>query len=112
MKSLFFPRLGAILGIFFIYIGAYLFIMMTSTNASDKHSSFIQSTFAMIKPYLSNQNNPYIGGMNTSVNYPAPTSYSVARVNLTVSPTPIALVVTSSTSNKTVVIPVPVRHSH
>ncbi|MFA6090456.1 MAG: hypothetical protein WC774_01620 [Candidatus Gracilibacteria bacterium] len=112
MKSLFFPRLGAILGIFFIYIGAYLFIMITSTNVSDKHSSLIQSTFALITPYLSNQNNTYINNVNTSVNYPAPTSYSVARVNLTISPTPIALAVTSSTSNKTVVIPAPVRHSH
>ena len=82
MKSLFFPRLGAILGIFFIYIGVYLFIMMTSTNASDKHSSFIQITFAAITPYLSTANNPFVSGTNTSTIFHAPTIYKTAQVSL------------------------------
>lgn len=105
MKSLFFPRLGAILGIFFIYIGVYLFIMMTSVNASDKHSSFISNTFAAITPYLSTANNPFVSGTNTSITYPAPTVYNTAKVSLTVEPTPVPVAVQYT------VIKV-VRHSH
>lgn len=91
--------------------------MMTSTNVSDKHSSLIQNTFALITPYLSNQNNPYIihtnTSSNTSINYPDPNSYSVARVNLTISPTPVTLTVsTSSTHITQTILPPPSRYSH